>query len=301
MRSVVNDGSARSVVGGGGGGFSDEAMRTFFAEIKGLVNGAFHALYEEVQQVGDKDATWRSRAMERGLAFMNDRRNEHAIVDSVVESEDACRSLTKQYFGAMHSFVRETLVKKRDLLHVNFVPFGTFIARLYRKLSGVREMKDAYFTTMSYAEKDALLADVLRQVMHASVVWPAGEGGAPSFSAPITPDDSASNVSHHRARPVAASAVGSRVGSVVGNTLRSVVNNETGLSPSTLRSHNAASSEVGSTASRFSRFTPPSVVGSVSAAKLPNKVVMMGGLDPHALPRGPRDEDEASTAASVME
>ena len=152
VRSVVNEPGQKgaTAITIPDGGFSDETMRTFFAEIKGLVNAAFHALFEEVKQVPDKDAAWRESAMARGLAFMNDRSNENAIIDSVVESEDACRSLTRLYFTAMHAYVRDTVSKKRDMLRVNFVPFGTFIARLYRKLAGVPEMKDKYFTTMSY-------------------------------------------------------------------------------------------------------------------------------------------------------
>jgi hypothetical protein len=326
VRSVVNEGDSNAPIGGGGA-FGDESMRTFFAEIKGLVNAAFHALYEEVQQVENKDSRWKRGAMERGLAFMNDRRNENAIIDSVVESEDACRSLTRQYFSAMHAFVRETVSKKRDILHVNFVPFGTFIARLYRKLSSVPEMKDKYFTTMSYTEKDMLLRDVLRQVMQTSVVWPSGQTASgsiappPSFSTPIRPSDSVSNISHNHPPPK--SIVGSVVGQSVANTIMSAVKDvsdavkdDSGLTPDKLSHHNRSNNS----SSRFSHFTNPSVVKggdrpsvvkggdrpsvvkggdrpSVvrSRVEADHKVIKIGQSDPHALPRGPRGPNDDSS------
>jgi len=255
VRSVVNPNAA--------GDFCDETMHTFFAEIKGLVNAAFHALYEEVERVPDKDAAWRAAAMARGLAFMNDRNNEGSIIDSVVQSETACRSLTRQYFAAMHAFANKT-VEQRDLMHVNFVPFGTFIARLYRKLSSVPEMREKYFTSMSYSEKDTLLRDVLRQVMQASVVGGTRTGGGTgaSFTTPIRHNDSVSNISNLPR----ASVAGSRVGASVANVILSVVKDDTGLSPAQLSTHNARTS-------RFSTFTPPSVIGG-SVAR--TKVVTIG-------------------------
>lgn len=285
VRSVVASNGASAGAGvGGSSDFGDETMRTFFAEIKGLVNSAFYALYEEVQGVPNKDEVWRASAMRRGLAFMNDRRNEGTIIDSVVESETACRSMTHQYFAAMHAFVRETVTQKHDLMRINFVPFGTFIARLYRKLAGVPEMREKYFTTMTYTEKDTLLRDVLRQVMCASVVWPSKSADASasasankSFSLPIRPSDSVSNISHDHALP---SVAGSVVGASVANAIMSVVKNDTGLSPEKLSTHNARISG-GENASRFSNFTPASVTRTA-------KVVPVGETDPHALPRGPR-------------
>lgn len=283
VRSVVNE--VQLVPGE----FADEAMRTFFAEIKGLVNGAFNALYEEVQVAG-ADTKWREEAMMRGLQFMNDPQNETRIIDSVVESEDACRSLTKQYFRAMYAFAQETLSKKHDLLRVNFVPFGTFIARLYRKLAGVAEMKTRYFDgSMSYTEKDTLLRDVLRQVMHASIVLPGSAATSiappvPSFAAPITPNDSVSNIS--RRTGGAASAAGSRVGQSVANTVLTVVRDEIALSPETLSTHNEKTSQGGGiheSRSRFSGFTPASVTGGRR-----DKVVVVSDADAHTLPRGAR-------------
>jgi len=290
------------------GAFGDESLRTFFAEIKGLVNAAFHALYEEVQRVANKDTRRQKSAMERGLAFMNDRRNESAIIDSVVESEEACRSLTQQYFSAMHAFVRETVPKARDILHVNFVPFGTFIARLYRKLSRVPEMREAYFTTMSYTEKDVLLRDVLRQVMQTSVVWPAGPPSArPSFSTPIKPSDSVSKISKiQHARPTP-SVVGSVVGQSVANAIMSAVREDSGLTPDKLSTHNKH--DTSSRVSHFTNFTTPSVAGRGAGSKIGGgasskiggdpKVIRIGQTDPHALPRGPRGLDDVSVCQTA--
>lgn len=269
-------------------------MRTFFAEIKGLVNSAFHALYDEVQRVDDKDAVWKQSAMTRGLAFMNDRRNENAIIDSVVESEDACRSLTRLYFAAMHDFVRETLPKKRDLLHVNFVPFGTFIAHLYRKLSGVPEMKDKYFTTLTYTEKDTLLRDVLRQVMQASVVNPTA---VPlSFSTPIRPSDSVSNITPNLHQ----STMGTVVGCSVANVIMSALKEENaGLSPQKLSAHNQATQMNGESnarnGSRFSRFTTASVVGTEEKQ---NKVITLNENNAQAMPRTADSQECTSTTSS---
>jgi len=260
----------------------DECMLTFFAEIKGLVNSAFYALYEEVRKVKDKDEAWRRSAMERGLKFMNNEQNEHAIIDSVVESENACRSLTRQYFSAMHAFLRET-AKHRDLMHVNFVSFGTFIARLYRKLSGVPEMKDAYFTTMTYTEKDMLLRDVLRQVMHASILWPDSRevkpSSPPSFSVPIQPSDSVSNVS---GKAVPSTVVGTSVA----NTVMSVIE------PSRFSKFKTASVIDGHRDSVIDASSKKVVEPGVGSSTIQVKV---SESNQHTLPRGPEGASSLST------
>ena len=185
--------------------FHHEPMRVFFANVKGLVNSSFHALYDEVQAAGARHSrNWTRGAMKKGLNFMTDTANANVIIDTVVESEQACRSLTQLYFNAMHVFLRANATKNRDILRANFAPFSTFITKLYQTVAALPEMRDAYFTTMSYAEKETMLADVMRQVMYMCVVWPdkatqprtsrmTVTSPSPSPSSVVLPADSVSN------------------------------------------------------------------------------------------------------------
>ena len=180
-------------------------MRVFFANVKGLVNSSFHALYDEVQTAGARHSrNWTRGAMKKGLNFMTNTANANVIIDTVVESEQACRSLTQLYFNAMHVFLRANAAKNRDILRANFAPFSTFITKLYQTVAALPEMRDAYFTTMSYAEKETMLADVMRQVMYMCVVWPENAtpsrtsrmmmtSPSPSPSSVVLPADSVSN------------------------------------------------------------------------------------------------------------
>ena len=281
MRSVISEHSTtQSVVTGI---FVDEAMRTFFAEIKGLVNAAFHALHEEVQHMPGKDNNWRAAAMTKGLAFMGDHGNETTILNSVLESQGTCHTLTKQYLSAMHAFMHKMTTDKSDLINANFIPCGTFIARLYRKLSSVPDMREKYFTVMSYSEKDTLLCDVLRQVMHAAIIWPPSSRSMmaahvpPSFTAPIAPNDSVSNISTSRpASVVAGSMVGRAVARSVLSSSRTAAptqGSESTLSQ-TKRSNrqpspNQSSSKHYRSNNRSSRFASTSITG-------PSKVVSIG-------------------------
>ena len=247
--------------------FGDETIQTFFAEVKGLVNAAFGALNDEVKSVPGKSEGWRARAMGRGLTFMADRSNEGAIINSVVESDDACRSLTNLYFSAMNKFVQDR-ASKQELMNINFVPFGKFIASLYRQLANDDNMKTTFFRSMSYAEKDAFLADTLRRVMQKSIVWPTASSSSrisvattvkPAsesyFSKPLTPSDSVSNISKPAVVPSVAPTASVVVGkSVAAKAAKAAVDGEDGLSPETLQKHNKKSS-------RFSAFKTASVIG----------------------------------------
>lgn len=236
--------------------FGDETMQTFFSQVKVLVSGAFGALENEVQSVTGKSDEWKQRAMERGLTFMADSANENAIIDSIADTEDVCRSLTSLYFSAMHNFVRDR-VSKRDLMSMNYEPFGSFIAKLYRHLAADKVMRHEYFKSMSYADKDKFLADMLRRAMENSVVWPNGKMSNPTpasvFKKPLTPKDSVSNIS--RLQSVAPSkhqsVAASRVGQSVAKVVTAAATGEP-LSSESLRKHDSRS--------RFSAFKPASVV-----------------------------------------
>lgn len=181
VRSVISEVPGNQDAAAASSHFGDETIQTFFAEVKGLVNAAFGALNDEVKSVPGKSDDWRQRAMGRGLTFMADRSNEGAIINSVVESDDACRSLTNLYFSAMNKFVQNR-ASKQELMNINFVPFGKFIASLYRQLANDNHMKTTFFQSMSYAEKDAFLADTLRRVMQKSIIWPASSSSSSSSS-----------------------------------------------------------------------------------------------------------------------
>jgi hypothetical protein len=242
MRSLVR--SVISEVEPTRAAFEDGAMQNFFSEVKVLVDGAFGAMENEVQSVTGKNDEWKQRAMERGLMFMANPGNEKIIIDSIAEIDDV-GELTKLYFAVMHNYARDR-VSTRDLMNVNYEPFGRFIAKLYRELAGDNVMKQEYFKTMSYTEKDSFLSGVLKRVMKRSVVWPTGIKPASVY--PITPHDSVSQIKppSRRQQSVAASKVGESVAKVV----TAAATEE--LSPESLNKHNNRS--------RFSAFKTPSVV-----------------------------------------
>jgi len=274
VKSVINEES------GGGGGEADvvETSDTdlFVSEILSLVNATFSAINHEVKSVAGKSSGWRERAVERGLCFIADKNNEDTIIDSVVDSDTAGRALTKLYFSAMHALAREEVTDKKELMRVNFDPFGVFIAKLYRELASDAVMKHDYFNTMSGSARHTFMTTALRKVMESSIMWPskmkkkaaAGDtttttsSTTSAFSRPITPHDSVSNISKLAppsapsrlsvAPPAAASVVGSAVGEAVGRSAASQVMG--GLSEKSLSRHNQRRS------SQFSAFKSASVV-----------------------------------------
>lgn len=297
VRSVISEVPGNQDAAAASSHFGDETIQTFFAEVKGLVNAAFGALNDEVKSVPGKSDDWRQRAMGRGLTFMADRSNEGAIINSVVESDDACRSLTNLYFSAMNKFVQNR-ASKQELMNINFVPFGKFIASLYRQLANDNHMKTTFFQSMSYAEKDAFLADTLRRVMQKSIIWPASSSSSSSsskfsvatttvkpasesyFSKPLTPSDSVSNISKPAAAvpsvaPTASVVVGQ---SVAAKVVKAAVDGEDGLSPETLQKHNNKSS-------RFSAFKTASVIGGGGDKHRDTKVITLSQMDRHSIPQ----------------
>ena len=192
IRSLVNSVVHAPACGTSDGEFVDESIRSFYKEMKQLVDTGFRALYDEVHSVPNKDATWRAEAMARGLAYLGNPQNEQAIVESIAEVEETGRSLARQYFLAMPVFVREVnpSILRRDIMHTNYISVGSFIARLYRKIAVLPVIQNnQYFTTMSPAERDCTVREVVRQVMYSAIVWPNTH-----LSTPIQPSDSISNI-----------------------------------------------------------------------------------------------------------
>ena len=301
VRSVISEVEPDSIPATPGNLVSGSPMHLFFVKVKALVNAAFGALNDEVRSVTGRSEEWQKRAMDRGLKFMSARDNEAAIISSVAESDEACRTLTDMYFSAMNSFARG-LVSKREMMDVNYKPFGSFIASLYRQLANDDNMKKNYFTTMSYSEKDAFLADALRRVMNKAVVLPKGMALPQSqsvFAKPLTPNDSVSNISQ---LPDRASAVHSVAASVVGQSVASkAFEAATQLVPDTLKEHEskAGKPERPDTSSRFSKFKQPSVVSATQRPTLKPKVITMTDIDKHALPSKTREESSrVSTVTS---
>ena len=234
--------------------------------------------------------------MRRGLRFMNDARNEQAIAESVLESESACRELTSRYFSVMQDMVSRKNYSARHLMHMNFVPFGKFIARLYRALAGIPEMVNIYYTSMSSDAQQTLLRDTLRQVMEEAVVWPHGVTPptippvpafhASLFSTPMRPSDSVSNVIGRASKIDAASVVGQSVADkVVTSALQGGESEE--LSTDRLSAHKARHDT-----SRFSGFAPPSVA---SLRQSDVKEIEVSNMDPHASLRGPSSRISVAT------
>jgi hypothetical protein len=272
MRSLV-----RSVISevpmSHGAQFADDVVQNFFTEIKSLVQSAFGALDEEVKSYPGKSASWKEKAMAKGLAFIGS--NEATIIDTVADSDDACLTLTNMYFSAMNRFLRAH-VSRRDLMSVNIIPFGKFIATLYRKLAHDPNMKSgAFFNSMSYSEKDSFLADTLRKVMQESVnvnltSSASTTSNASVFSNPITPSDSVSNINFtkppSRQDSVAPSVVMGK--SVAAKAMQAAVVHA-----------EEDKSRASKQPSRFSSFKQASVIGDAKT-----KVITVSKIDRHALP-----------------
>ena len=257
VKSVINEDAA------GGAEITSDAER-FVIEILSLVNATFAAINHEVKSVAGKSSGWRERAVERGLWFIADKKNEDTIIDSVVDSDSATQALTQLYFSAMQTLVKDSLDNKKELMRVNFQPFGVFVATLYRELASDPAMKHDYFHTMSGVERDIFMRTALRKVMESSLSMnksKAASGGGSVFSRPVTPHDSVSNIATATATataPPPLSVVGSKVGEAVGRSAVSQVidRGEEGLSEHALSRHNHKRA-VGS---QFSAFKNASVV-----------------------------------------
>ena len=191
-----------------------DTIQLFFAEIKGLVNATFYALYDEVHAVAGKDEGWQRDAMTRALGLIQDSNNRNTLIDSIIMSDEVCQNLSNLYFSAMHRFARDVGKSRTDVLNTNFQPLGFFLSSLFQNLAGKTEMRQHYFVAMSYTERDIFLRDVLRQVMFASLQGPRqsvvlppqhslisvlppppATTSAESFSVPVLPSASISNIS----------------------------------------------------------------------------------------------------------
>lgn len=260
VKSVINEDAD-----GGAETTTSDAER-FVVEILSLVNATFAAINHEVKSVAGKSSGWRERAVERGLWFIADKKNEDTIIDSVVDSDSATQALTQLYFSAMQTLVKDSLDDKKELMRVNFQPFGVFVATLYRELASDPAMKHDYFHTMSGVDRDIFMRTALRKVMESSLSMNnkskhagAASGGGSVFSRPVTPHDSVSNIATATAPPPPPlSVVGSKVGEAVGRSAVSQVigGGEGGLSEHALSRHNHKRA-VGS---QFSAFKNASVV-----------------------------------------
>ena len=296
MRSLVRSVISEVPAATHGAQFSDEVVQNFFIEIKSLVQSAFGALDEEVKSFPGKSREWKQKAMAKGLVFIGS--NEATIIDTVADSDDACLTLTNLYFSAMNRFLR-VHVSRRDLMSANIIPFGKFIATLYRKLAYDENMKSgAFFNSMSYLEKDSFLADTLRKVMQETVnvkltssPSTTSNSNASVFSNPITPSDSVSNINivakppplPHRQQSVAPSVVMGK--SVAAKAMQAVVDTET---------HRSRADKHPS--SRFSSFKQASVIGDPKT-----KVITVSKIDRHALPpRSPDTHSQYSSRESRM-
>ena len=224
VRSVISD--------AGAGGERDK----FFEEIRALVDTTFGEMDEEIRVAARGDDEWKAKALRRGMTHLGDPREEQSIIESVMEGEETCLTLTKLYLPAIQAFAHKQVTNPTLLPLLQYDALGTFIAKLYRCLSNNPDTLETYFRDATPAsERDALLSREIHNAMMKSTRWPRGK--TPHTTPPITPHDSVSNIVHRAAVP---SVVGTRMGQSVASKVVSVVK--------------------GGQGSAFSAFRAPSVV-----------------------------------------
>lgn len=193
IRRMVQKVLEAELGGADGGLFSDERARSFFAQLKTLVNSCFHALHDAVVSAYP-DGPERQRRLRKGLAFIASEKNEAMSRDELQKALAEFPSITDDYHRAMVRFAQCVLLKLSPTTKIECPSFETFLFRLYRRIATSVEVNSGRFFTMSYLEQDIFLKDMVRLNMSACMSVRNTTTSRPAVS-DILPSDSVSNVS----------------------------------------------------------------------------------------------------------
>ena len=210
-----------------GGLYADERVRSFFAQIKSLVNDCFTSLYDTVKSRYSEPAEQQQKFL-KGLAFIASETNEQLSTDEAPRALRDFPSLPQLYHRAMLRYA-QCIAPHMAGGEVQCPPFDTFLFDVYKRVATSSEMRSGRYFHMSYLEQEIFLKDILRLTMAERVVVddPAPLQNTVSQSAsrassrssssnsvarpktlvPVTPYDSVSNITTESKRLSAAHAM----------------------------------------------------------------------------------------------
>lgn len=169
IRRIVNDAFEETTLHCDTNLYNDEGFRSFFAEIKHLLNECFHSLYDTVQREY-RDPVERKLRFSRGLAFISSTDNERLSKDEISRAKKAYPDISIQYYRAMVRFAQCIQPGRESSTKIQVPSFESFLFNLYRRVATSIEICSArYFTTMSYLEQEIFLKDIMRITMSASL------------------------------------------------------------------------------------------------------------------------------------
>lgn len=202
IRRLVHKALEAELAGTDAGVFADERARSFFAQLKSLVNSCFHALHDAVTRAYS-DPVEQHRRLRKGLTFIASEKNEAMSRDELNKALAEFPNITEDYHRAMVRFAQCVLVKLSSSTKIECPSFETFLFRLYRRVAASVEVTSGRYFLMSYLEQDIFLKDMVRlnmtscmSVRDSSATATGGGARASSYAAShIMPSDSVSNVS----------------------------------------------------------------------------------------------------------
>ncbi len=266
IRRIVHDAyEQEAAVHCDAGLYSDERIRSFFAEIKNIVNECFQSLYDMVQHEYS-DPTERRQRLAKGLAFIAGEDNQRMSSDEIARATALYPSIAQEYCRAMVRFAQCISTNRHAAMKMQIPSFDSFLFNLYKRVASSMELRTGrYFTTMSYLEQEIFLKDMMRITMSASItLHETQEQETPGRThRSVMPSDSVSNIaagSSHRTAP-SANSVLSRAVSAARDA------DDKSLTEFSLRAHNtrwssSRRSETGRTTGSRRAFGAPSVVKS---------------------------------------
>lgn len=220
--------------------YGDERVRSFFAQIKTLVNDCFTSLYDTVR-TRYTDPAEQQQKFVKGLAFIASDSNQQVSTDEAPRALRDFPSLPQQYHHAMSKYA-QCISPHASSTQLQCPPFESFLFDVYKRIATSSEMRSGRYFQMSYLEQEIFLKDILRLTMADRVSVLPSERASHASATPshstsrsraklVTPYDSVSNITTESKRFSAANAMptgsvfsGGNRGSTLHNAL-SVVSN----------------------------------------------------------------------------
>lgn len=223
IRRVVHSALEKETAAQDAGGlYADERVRSFFAQIKTLINDCFTSLYDTVRTRYSEPAEQQQKFL-KGLAFIASETNEQLSTDEAPRALRDFPSLPQLYHRAMLRYA-QCIAPRMTGGEVQCPPFDTFLFDVYKRVASSSEMRSGRYFSMSYLEQEIFLKDILRLTMAERVVvhdpepvsvQVSSRGSSKSSSSrdvqprskPVTPYDSVSNITTESKRLSAAHAM----------------------------------------------------------------------------------------------
>lgn len=272
----------------GGNLYADERVRSFFAQIKTLVNDCFTSLYDTVR-TRFSDSSEQQQKFLKGLAFIASDTNQQLSIDEAPRALRDFPSLPQQYHYAMAKYA-QCISPGSSSTQLQCPPFESFLFDVYKRIATSSEMRSGRYFQMSYLEQEIFLKDILRLTMadriaviaaserseRSSHREPSSMHTPRSRGKPVTPFDSVSNITTESKRLSAANAMptgsvfsGGNRGSTLHNALSVVSHSGDSLTQLSLK-------ETRDKTSKRSGFKTPSIVQTRPKAVHEEKEVEIG-------------------------